>query len=101
VRPPVNAARGEALATVAGEPRRLCLTLGGLAELEGAWGLHGWEPLAERLRALSPGDVQTVLAALLRGGGEGEVAAALDRLPVTPQEAADAVAAGLAAAALA
>ena len=101
MRPPVNAARGEALATLAGEPRRLCLTLGALAELEAAFGLHGWEALSERLRALSPGDLAQVLAALLRGGGEEEAAAALDLLPVTPREAADAVAAGLAAAALA
>lgn len=98
--PPINGARGEALAVVAGEPRRLCLTLGALAELETALGVHGWEALAARLRALSPGDLQAALAALLRGGGETDCAAALDRLPVTPAEAAQAVAAGFAAAAL-
>ena len=100
MRPAVNAARGEALAVLAGEPRRLCLTLGALAELEGAWGLHGWAALSARLRALSPGDLQDVLAALLRGGGERAVAAALDASPVTPAEAAQAVAAAFAAAAL-
>lgn len=97
--PPVNAARGEALATLAGHPRRLCLTLGALAEIETAFGLHGWREVSARLTALSPGDLLTVLAALLRGGGEGEAAAGLDRAPVTPAEAAAAVAAAFAAAA--
>ena len=100
MRPPVNAARGEALATVAGRPRRLCLTLGALAEIEGALGLHGWEALSARLRALSPGDLLVVLAALLRGGGEGATAERLDRLPVTASEAAEAVAQAFSAAAV-
>ena len=97
--PPVNAARGEALAMLAGTPRRLCLTLGALAEMEAAFDVRGWEALASRMRALSPGDLQTALAALLRGGGEAECAAGLDGLAVTPGEAARAVAAGFAAAA--
>ena len=71
-----NGARGEAVAVLAGAERRLCLTLGALAELETAFGLSGWEALSERLRNLSPGDLLIVLAALLRGGGEGEAAAA-------------------------
>lgn len=96
----MNAARGEALAVLAGAPRRLCLTLGALAELEGAWRLHGWGALSARLRDLSPGDLQDVLAALLRGGGEPEAAATLAQTPVTPAEAAEAVAAAFAAAAL-
>ena len=100
MRPAVNAARGEAVAVLAGAPRRLCLTLGALAELEGAWGVHGWAALAERLRALSPCDLMDVLAALLRGGGEVELAAALDGAPVTAGEAAQAVAQAFAAAAL-
>jgi hypothetical protein len=59
---------------LAGQPRRLCLTLGALAELETGFGVEGWEGLAERLRRLSARDLTTVLAALLRGGGEGDVA---------------------------
>jgi hypothetical protein len=93
-----NGARGEVIAVIAGAERRLCLTLGALAELETAFGLSGWEALSERLRALSPGDLLAVLAALLRGGGEGEAAAALPSLPVDFREAADAVAKAFAAA---
>ena len=97
--PVANPARGEVVRPVAGVPRRLCLTLGALAELEGALGCEGWEALSERLRRVGPRDLLAVLAALLRGGGEAEAAAALDALPVTPAEAAGAVAAAFAAAA--
>jgi len=89
--PHANGARGEVIATLAGVARRLCLTLGALAELETAFGVTGWEALSERLRALSPGDLLTVLAALLRGGGEGEAATALPDLLVDFREAVDAV----------
>jgi hypothetical protein len=65
-----NRARGEVLALLAGRERRLCLTLGALAELETAFAADGWEALAGRLKSLSAGDLTTVLAALLRGGGE-------------------------------
>lgn len=83
---------------LAGAPRRLCLTLGALAELETAFGLAGWEELSVRLRTISARDLQVVLAALLRGGGEAETAGELDTLPVTPREAAEAVAAAFEAA---
>ena len=92
--PPCNRARGEVVCTLAGEPRRLCLTLGALAELETAFAVDGWEALAERLRRLSARDLGTVLAALLRGGGEGEV----DVSVVDFREAAEAVAAAFTAA---
>lgn len=65
-----NHARGEVVATLAGRPRRLCLTLGALAELETAFAAEGWEALADRLRTLSARDLTAVLAALLRGAGE-------------------------------
>lgn len=89
-----NRARGEVVAVLAGRERRLCLTLGALAELETAFAAQGWEALAERLRTLSAGDLTTVLAALLRGGGEdpGDLAA------VELGEAARAVAAAFTAA---
>jgi hypothetical protein len=93
-----NGARGEVIATLAGAERRLCLTLGALAELETAFGVTGWAALSARIRALSPTDLMAMLAALLRGGGEGETAAALASLPVHFQEAADAVARAFAAA---
>lgn len=95
--PAANAARGEVVRPVAGEPRRLCLTLGALAELEAALGCDGWEPLSARLRAVGARELLLVLAALLRGGGEAECAARLDTLRVTPAEAAEAVAAAFGA----
>jgi hypothetical protein len=92
-----NGARGEVTVTLAGAERRLCLTLGALADIEGALGLEGPGALAERMRALSARDLTAVLAALLRGGGEFALAGELDRAAVSPVEAAEAVAAAFAA----
>lgn len=95
----INGARGEAAVVLAGTERRLCLTLGALAEIETALGLESIGALAERMRALSGRDLLVVLAALLRGGGEGELATDLGRASVDPREAAEAVAKAFAAAA--
>ena len=65
-----NGARGEVVVVLAGAERRLCLTLGALAEIETGLELDGLSGLAERMRALSARDLTVVLAALLRGGGE-------------------------------
>lgn len=89
-----NAARGEVVVPLAGTPRRLCLTLGALAELETAFEVDGFAALAERLRTLSARDLAVVLGALLRGGGEGD----LDVAAVEFREAAQAVAAAFTAA---
>ena len=94
-----NGARGEVVAELAGTERRLCLTLGALAEIETGLGLEGLSGLAERMRALSARDLTVVLAALLRGGGERALADELDRADVDPREAAEAVARAFAAAA--
>ena len=94
-----NGARGEVVAVLAGAERRLCLTLGALAEIETGLGLEGLSGLAERMRTLSARDLTVVLAALLRGGGERALAGELDRAPVDPREAAEAVARAFAAAA--
>lgn len=94
----MNPARGEVSVTLAGAPRRLCLTLGALAEIEGALEVEGFEALATRLRRLSARDLTAVLAALLRGGGEDELAARLAGARVDPREAAEAVAAAFRAA---
>lgn len=88
----MNGVRGEAVAVLAGEERRLCLTLGALAEIETALGVSGVAGLAERMRALSARDLMAVLAALLRGGGEGALAGELDRAAIDLVEAAEAVA---------
>jgi hypothetical protein len=95
----VNRARGEVAVMLAGAERRLCLTLGALAEIETALGITGVSALAERMRALSARDLMAVLAALLRGGGEGALADDLDRALVDPREAAEAVAVAFLAAA--
>ena len=91
---PCNGARGEAVATLGGVERRLCLTLGALAELETAFEADGVEALAARLARPSARDLTVVLQALLRGGGEGEVELA----DVDFREAATAVAAAFDAA---
>ena len=92
--PPCNAARGEAVARLGGVERRLCLTLGALAELETAFGAEDVQALAARLARPSARDLTIVLAALLRGGGEGEV----DPAGIEFGEAARAVAAAFDAA---
>jgi hypothetical protein len=94
-----NGVRGEVVAALAGAERRLCLTLGALAEIETGLGLEGLSGLAERMRALSARDLTVVLAALLRGGGERTLADELDRAAIDPREAAEAVAKAFAAAA--
>lgn len=88
----MNAARGEAVLTVDGRGRRVCLTLGALAEIEGALGCRSMAELEVRMRALSAADLVIVIAALLRGGGEGETAAQIGELDVAPGAAARAVA---------
>ena len=94
-----NGARGEVVAVLAGGERRLCLTLGALAEIETGLGLEGLSGLAERMRALSARDLTVVLASLLRGGAERALADELDRAAIDPREAAEAVAKAFAAAA--
>ena len=93
----VNGVRGEVSVVLAGEARRLCLTLGALAEIETGLLVSGLAGLAERMRALSAGDLLVVLAALLRGGGERELAEGLAHAAVDPREAAQAVARAFAA----
>lgn len=85
----MNGARGEVGLMIGGTERRLCLTLGALAELEAAFGCSRISELEARLRAASAADMQVVLAALLRGGGE---AAELARGDVAPGAAAAAIA---------
>lgn len=93
-----NSMRGEIVATLAGQDRTLCLTLGALAEIETALGVAGLDALAERMRLLSAGDLQAVLAALLRGGGEIELADRLAQAAIHPRDAMDAVTRAFAAA---
>lgn len=66
-----NPYRGEADLVLSGQTYTLRLSLGALAELEGAFGVEGLSALGERLGAghISARDVVNLLAPLLRGGG--------------------------------
>ncbi|MGE6698874.1 GTA-gp10 family protein [Hyphomonas sp. NPDC076900] len=88
----MNVARGETKLTVDGRTRRVCLTLGALAEIESALGCRTMAELELRMRALSAADLIIVIAALLRGGGEAETAEQISEADVAPGEAARAVA---------
>jgi hypothetical protein len=66
-----NRRRGEIVAELDGETRLLCLTLGALAELEGAFAADDLAALVERFGSgrLSASDMVRILGAGLRGGG--------------------------------
>lgn len=76
-----NRRRGEIAATIDGREHVLCLTLGALAELEGAFAIDDLTALAERFATgrFRARDLVRVLGAGLRGGGtaasDDEVAA--------------------------
>lgn len=88
-----NPARGEVLLTIDGAPAKLCVTLGALAELEGALDVASLSELGERLGKLTASDLLIVLAAL-----SGRSVADLARAVIAPKEAAQAVAAAFQAA---
>jgi len=68
----VNRKRGEVEAILDGAPRRLCLTLGALAELEDAFAADDLSALVERFSSgrLSARDMIRIIGAGLRGAGE-------------------------------
>lgn len=67
-----NRRRGEISAVLDGRPRKLCLTLGALAELEAAYAADDLAALVGRFSAgrLSALDMMRVIGAGLRGAGE-------------------------------
>jgi hypothetical protein len=87
----MNGIRGETGIEIDGVTRRLCLTLGALAEIETAFGCKSLGELQARLRVLSAGEMLTVLAALLRGGGEADTLEMLPMQTVAPGAAARAI----------
>ena len=87
----MNPQRGETALEIGGEMRRLCLTLGALAEIEHALGCESLKDLKTRLKTLSAADLTKLLAALLRGGGEAELASKVSELVVHPGEVVAAV----------
>lgn len=80
----VNRRRGEVRGIVDGVERRLCLTLGALAELEDAFAAETISDLARRFSsgALSARDLTRIIGAGLRGGGTDIADEALARLPI-------------------
>lgn len=66
-----NRRRGEIDAVLDGEVRRLCLTLGALAELEAAYAADDLSALVQRFASgrLAAIDLMRVIGAGLRGGG--------------------------------
>jgi len=66
-----NKYRGEITANLDGRDWQLCLTLGALAELEAKLGEEDISALAKRFSSgrLSAGDMKTIIAIGLRGGG--------------------------------
>ncbi len=67
-----NRRRGEISAELDGRPRRLCLTLGALAELEAAYAADDLAAPVDRFSTgrLSALDIMRVIGAGLRGAGE-------------------------------
>jgi len=86
----MNGARGEVGLSIGGVERRLCLTLGALAEIETAFGCASMGELQVRLKQLSAGELMQVVAALMRGAGE--VVEDLREVDLSPGAAAKAVA---------
>jgi hypothetical protein len=66
-----NPYRGEIEAILDGQPYRLCLTLGALAELEQRLGARDLVDMAERLgvNRISTRDILLIIGCGLRGGG--------------------------------
>jgi hypothetical protein len=67
----VNRRRGEVETELDGVTRRLCLTLGALAELEAAYAAEDLNVLVQRFASgrLSARDLARIIGAGLRGGG--------------------------------
>lgn len=67
-----NLRRGEIAAVLDGHERRLCLTLGALAELEAAFAADDLNALVERFSAgrFAAADIIRIIGAGLRGAGD-------------------------------
>ena len=87
----MNPQRGEIALEIEGETYTLCLTLGALAEIEGALGCESLKDLTARLKAISARDLSLLLAALLRGGGAPGMAARISEAAISPKRALEAV----------
>jgi hypothetical protein len=92
MKPTHNRARGEVLLSINDGARKLCVTLGALAELEAAFDVGSLAELAERLAHLTAADLLVVVSALSAGGGEAMTTAELAAARIDAKEAAQAVA---------
>lgn len=79
-----NRRRGDVVATIGGQPVRLRLTLGALAELETAFQVDDLAQLAARFGrgALSARDLQAIVTVAMRGAGRCVTDAEAADLPV-------------------
>ncbi len=93
-----NHARGEVVLEIDGAQRRLCVTLGALAELEAAFDVHALTELGDRLKHMTASDLIIVLSALTAGAGAGMSTAELACARIDPVAAARAVGAAFGAA---
>ena len=80
--------RGETCLTINGQPHRLCLTLGALAQIETTLGAANLSALQDRLKDPSLKDILLILHALLGGGG---AALTLDMLKSSDIDIAEAI----------
>ncbi len=87
----MNRVRGDVALSLDGVERRLRLTFGALAEIEAGLGVRDLAEMGARIGRLNARELRLVLAALLRGGGEDEVAAGIDETRVHLPSAAEAV----------
>ena len=83
-----NKMRGEFAIEIEGQPYKLCLTLGALAEIEDALGVESSDQLGERLQqGVRMRHMIAILGALLRGGGHDVDDARVARLQIDLREA--------------
>lgn len=84
----MNRLRGEVAVRIGEARAHLCLTLGALAEIQSTLGADTLGEIARRIAGASPAVMLDVLAALLRGGRDNELARQVQQLPISPQQAA-------------
>lgn len=88
----MNRVRGDVAVVLDGEKRKLRLTFGALAEIEGALKAESLGEVGVRLGKLSADELMAVLGALLRGAGEDAAADRIDATRVDLREVSRAVA---------
>jgi hypothetical protein len=64
-----NNARGEVILEINDKPVILCLTIGGLAKIETAFGLRSFDEIDEKFKSLSANEILILLYILIEGGG--------------------------------